>query len=87
MEKLHLYIDKWNKSTKGGEKVRSLRINRKIREEQKMEQAELASKLNVDMTTVVKWESGGALPRTSMLPTIAKVLGCKIDDLFISKVE
>ena len=45
-------------------------------------QGELALKLNVDRSTVSKWESGDALPRSDKLPEIAQILGCSIDDLF-----
>lgn len=59
----------------------------KFREDIGMGQSELANRLKVDRTTVVKWETGNALPRTSMLPKLAKVLRCSIDDLFSRKVE
>jgi putative HTH-type transcriptional regulator len=45
-------------------------------------QIELAKMLNVDRSTVAKWETGGALPTADKLPKIAKALNCKIDDLF-----
>ena len=39
-------------------------------------------KLNVDRSTVSKWESGDALPRSDKLPELAQIFGCSIDDLF-----
>ena len=38
--------------------------------------------LNVDRSTIAKWETGEAMPRADKLPEIAKILGCTIDDLF-----
>jgi DNA-binding XRE family transcriptional regulator len=63
---------------------KKIKINKTLREKCGLNQEALALKLGVDRTTVVKWESGGALPRTGMLPVIAKTLQCKIDDLFCS---
>lgn len=45
-------------------------------------QVQLADKLGVAQSTVAMWETGKAYPRADMLPTIAKVLGCTIDELF-----
>ena len=45
-------------------------------------QEELAQKLSVDRSTVAKWESGEALPRTDKLPELARIFGCSVDDLF-----
>ncbi len=52
------------------------------REEQGMKQETLALKLDVDRSTIAKWENGDAMPRADKLPEIAKVLGCTINDLF-----
>lgn len=54
----------------------------KLRSEQGMSQAVLAELLGVDSSTVAKWESGGVYPRTQLLPQIAKIFGCTIDELF-----
>lgn len=53
-----------------------------LREKRKMLQQELADKLGVDRTAVTKWESGATAPKTDMLPALAKVLKCKIEDLY-----
>lgn len=45
-------------------------------------QVQLADYLGVAQSTVAMWETGKAYPRADMLPTIAKVLGCTIDELF-----
>lgn len=55
---------------------------KKYREKQGLLQKELAEKLNVKRTTITNWENGLTSPRISLLPKIAKILKCKIDDLF-----
>ena len=47
-----------------------------------MTQEELAEKLNIERSTVAKWETGQAMPRADKLPHLAKVLKCEINDLF-----
>lgn len=47
-----------------------------------MTQAEFASKIGVDRSTVTKWERGSAYPSADKLPEIAAALGCTIDDLY-----
>lgn len=44
-------------------------------------QAELASRLGVDRTSITKWETGGASPRTGKLLEIARELGCTVEEL------
>lgn len=44
-------------------------------------QNELADTLRIDRSTVAKWETGKAYPRAALLPKIAQVLGCTIDEL------
>ncbi len=45
-------------------------------------QEQLACQMNVDRSTVAKWETGDAKPRADKLPELAQILKCKIDDLF-----
>lgn len=45
-------------------------------------QAELAEKLYVVRAAVSAWEAGTNLPRAELLPTIARVLHCSIDQLY-----
>lgn len=45
-------------------------------------QAELAEKLFVVRAAVSAWEAGTNLPRAEMLPAIARVLHCSIDQLY-----
>lgn len=45
-------------------------------------QKELAKKINVTQQSIAKWENGKSFPRSEILPKIANVLRCKIEDLF-----
>ena len=47
----------------------------------KLTQRELAEMLCVDQSTVCLWETGKTNPRASLLPKLAKILSCSIDDL------
>ena len=58
---------------------------RKYRKERKLKQSELALLIGVTRTTVTKWESGEANPRTDRLLKIANALRCSVDDLPISR--
>ena len=58
---------------------------KELREKKKMRQEDLATRLNVDRTTVTKWETGETSPRTDKLPELAKALGCSINQLFGTK--
>lgn len=53
-----------------------------LREAAKLTQVQLADKLGVLSTTVSNWETGVALPKTIILPQLAEILGCTIDDLY-----
>ena len=53
-----------------------------MRKRAKLKQQELADLLNVERSTVAKWEIGAAYPRASQLPALAKTLQCSIDDLY-----
>lgn len=55
---------------------------RKLREAANLTQNEIAEKIGVDRTAVVKWETGVAFPTSAKLPKLAEVLGCSISDLF-----
>lgn len=47
-----------------------------------IKQEDLAQLLNIDRSTVAKWETGQSFPRTEMLPQLADILGCSINELF-----
>lgn len=53
-----------------------------LRMQKGITQIQLASDLGVDKSTVAKWETGKAFPRADLLPKIADLLGCSIDQLF-----
>ena len=55
---------------------------KKFRNDLGLTQQEVADILGVSQKAVAKWEGGKGLPRAEMLPKLAKVLGCTIDDLF-----
>ena len=57
-------------------KIEEMRLKKGITQE------ELAEELSVDRSTIAKWETGAANPRTDKIPTLAKVLGCEIKELF-----
>ncbi len=52
------------------------------RERAFLTQEEAAEKIGVKQVCVHAWEVGKWNPRASILPKIASVYGCKIDDLF-----
>ena len=51
------------------------------RERSGMSQQELAQALGVDQSAVCLWETGKTKPRAKLLPALAKILCCSIDDL------
>lgn len=64
---------------KGDDKVNNIQEKRKLIH---LTQEQLALKMGVNRSTVAKWESKNILPRNNKIPLLAKVFGCKIDDLF-----
>lgn len=44
-------------------------------------QRDIAERLNVKQSAVSMWETGESNPRADMLPKIATILGCTIDEL------
>jgi transcriptional regulator with XRE-family HTH domain len=52
-----------------------------------MTQAELAEKIGVDQTAVSQWETGQTYPKASLLPKIAEVLNCTLDEMFKKSVD
>lgn len=44
-------------------------------------QIDLANKLEIDRSTVAKWETGESFPRAEKLIQLAEVLNCTIDEL------
>lgn len=64
------------------DKIRARRI------ELGMTQDQLAKEIGAKQCVVANWERGLAVPRTQMLPKVAKTLGCRhIDDLYPEEVR
>ena len=53
----------------------------KMRQRANIRQEDLAERLNIDRSTVAKWETGKATPRAALLPKLADILGCTVDEL------
>ena len=49
--------------------------------------AQLAERLSVTRATIYFWEHGRYLPNAGLLPELAEILGCSIDDLFTDHNE
>ena len=60
---------------------------KKAREASGMTQQELAKEIGVDQSAVCLWETGKTQPRAKMLPRIAKILNCSVDELLSGEVE
>lgn len=58
---------------------------KKLREQKGITQMQLAVALKVSRGSVAMWETGRAYPRAEMLPAIAQLLGCTIDELYDEK--
>jgi transcriptional regulator with XRE-family HTH domain len=52
------------------------------RKKSKQTQQELADFLQIDRTTVSKWESGKATPKAKMLPVLARAIGTTVEALY-----
>jgi DNA-binding XRE family transcriptional regulator len=60
-----------------------VRIDTKaLRERLGMTQQEFADALRVARTTVLNWETRGNQPSAPVLPGLAKLVGCSIEDLY-----
>lgn len=54
---------------------------RELRKAKKLSQQELAARLNIDRSTIAKWETGTNSPRTDKLRQLAEVLDCSLEEL------
>lgn len=52
-----------------------------IRQMARKTQKEVAALLDIDTSTVAKWEAGKSLPRAELLPKLARLFNCTIDEL------
>ena len=57
-------------------------VVRRLRENKKMTQEELAEKIHVSSKAVSKWETGKGLPDISLLQPLAEALGISVIELF-----
>lgn len=53
-----------------------------LRRKNNLTQAEVAITLGVSASSVAKWETTNTFPRAELLPALADLLHCSIDDLF-----
>lgn len=51
------------------------------REKYKFTQAYIAEKLQIDKSTVSKWETGESKPRAEKLLQLAQIFDCTVDEL------
>lgn len=52
-----------------------------------LSQKDVATAVGVDQSTVCLWETGKTMPRAGLLPKLAKLYGCTVDDLLRQKDE
>jgi len=55
-----------------------------LREKENITQKELAHKLGITQSAISQWENGEILPRAELLPKLAKILECTVDELLQS---
>ncbi len=54
----------------------------RLRKSNNLTQTDLAGAVDVSQAAIANWETGKTFPTTDKLPKLAKVLNCKIEDLF-----
>ena len=59
-----------------GNKIRELRVNKGLTQEQ------LATALNLSPQAISKWETGGGYPDVATLPVLAGYFGVSLDEMF-----
>ncbi len=59
----------------------------KFRKKQGLTQTELAEKLGVTFQAVSKWENAQSMPDITLLPLLADIFDCHIDELFSREVK
>lgn len=55
---------------------------KKYRKEERLTQGQFATILGVSHQAISKWERVECYPDITILPSLAKVLGCKVEDFF-----
>ena len=56
----------------------------KFRKEKNLTQVELAAKVGVTQSAISQWENGTTQPEVGKLIALAKIFGCKVDDLLVT---
>lgn len=62
--------------------VDSVQELKELRKKAGYSQMELAKQIGVTQSNVAKWETGNYFPRPVLLPVLADLLQCSIDELF-----
>ena len=57
----------------------------RMRKEKNFTQGYVAEKLNINRSTISKWENGEFLPSTENLIKLAALYNCTVDELLASK--
>ena len=57
------------------------------REKRSLTQTDVAKYLGVTQGAVSQWENGMAMPRVELLPKLAELLGCTVDELLRPQAE
>lgn len=55
---------------------------KELRKAQGIKQTELAARMGVSQSTVSEWDTEFTLPKTRLLPQLAKIFGVSISELF-----
>jgi len=53
-----------------------------FRQKQNLTQQQVAEIMEIDQTTVSRWEKGRKLPRAGKLPLLSGLYHCRMEDLF-----
>ena len=56
---------------------------RAMREKKDMSQQAVALEIGVERSTVAQWDRGKSRPRAELLPKLAKLFGCSIEELLV----
>lgn len=59
----------------------------KMRIKKRMTQEEVAKQIGVNRSTVAMWETGKNEPRAKLLPKLAELFGCTVDELLKGEGE
>ena len=51
------------------------------RDAAKLTQVELSKLLGISQSAIAMWETGQSFPRTELLPKLAEILNCSVDEL------